>query len=89
VELIPVGDHKPVGLARIDLQRRFLDDLRRQQRRVRNRNDLVVVAMEDQRWDIDLLEVLGEVRIGERLDAFSSRSAFSIDLAGAAGTIAA
>ena len=34
-----------------------------------NRHDLVVVAMKDQRRHVELLEVFGEIRLGERLDA--------------------
>src|SRR5262249_52869244 len=34
------------------LQRRVLDDLRRQQRRSADGHDLVVVAMEDERWHV-------------------------------------
>jgi len=34
------------------------------------RNDLVVLAVYDQGRDIDFLEILGEIGLGERLDAF-------------------
>ena len=38
-------------------------------RRVVDRHDLVVVAVDEQRRDVDLLQVLRQVRLGERLDA--------------------
>ena len=33
-------------------------------------NDLVVLTMHNQGWDIELLEVFGEIGLGEGLDAF-------------------
>ena len=58
-----------VRRALVDLQRRALDHLGRQHGRGADRHDLVVVAVEDQRRDVELLEILGEVRLGKRLDA--------------------
>ena len=55
--------------ARIDLQGGPLDDLRREQSRGADRHDLIVVAVQDQRRHVELLEILGEIRLGERLDA--------------------
>ena len=53
----------------IDLQNRTFDDLRGEQSRVGNRYNLVVVAMDDERRNVELLEVFGQVRLGESLDA--------------------
>ena len=47
----------------------ILHDLRREQRRILDRHDLIVVAVQDQRRHVDLLQVFGEVRFRERLDA--------------------
>src|SRR5262245_18039660 len=47
-----------------------LDEPGRFLRRVLDGNDLVVLTVHDQGRDIDLLEVLGEVALGEGLDAF-------------------
>ena len=54
----------------VDLQRGALHDLRRQQRRSADRYDLIIVAVQNERRHIDLLEILGEVRFGEHFDAF-------------------
>src|ERR671926_157897 len=53
----------------IDLQSRARHQLRGEQRRVGNRHDLVIIAMDDQCWDVNLLEVSCEIRLGECLDA--------------------
>src|ERR1035441_2522093 len=53
----------------INLQRGVLDEFGRGVSRGANRHDLVVVAMDDQSWHVELLEVLREVRLGKRLDA--------------------
>src|SRR5262245_40701538 len=49
--------------------RRAPDQLSRLLRRVLDRHDLIVLAVHDQGRDIDLLEVIGEVRLREGLDA--------------------
>ena len=51
---------------------RALDQPRRFPRRILDGNDLVVLAVHDQGRDIELLEVLGEIGLGEGLDAFVS-----------------
>ena len=58
----------PCG-APVDLERGSCHQLGRQQGRVGDRDDLVVVAVDDQRRHVDPLQVLGEVGLGERLDA--------------------
>jgi hypothetical protein len=55
--------------ALVDLQRRALDQLRRQHRRGTDRHDLIVVAMQDQGRLVDLLEVFSLVRFREGLNA--------------------
>ena len=49
-----MGAGQAVVCARIDLQHRVLDDLRGEKR------DLVVVAVNDQRWHVKLLEIFNE-----------------------------
>src|SRR5262249_40996382 len=46
-----------------------LDELGRFLRRVLDRNDLVVLSVQNQSRDIELLEVVGKVGLGKRLDA--------------------
>src|SRR5262245_65928788 len=69
VQAIFEGSRKSVASAFVDLQRRPLDDLRGQERRCGDRHNLIVVAVNDQRRDVDLLQVFGEVRFREDLDA--------------------
>src|SRR5690606_14527507 len=53
----------------VDLERAVLEQLHRLERRVRDRHDLVVIAVQDERRHLDGLQVIGEVRLGERGDA--------------------
>src|SRR5450759_4756765 len=69
VELVLVRVREAMGCARVDLQGRVLPQFRRTERRVADRHDLVVIAVNDQRGHVELLEVFGEVRLGECLDA--------------------
>src|SRR3989442_6096219 len=69
VELLLVREGQAVGRPRIDLQGGALDDLGGEQGRVADRHDLVVVAVDDQSRNVELLEVFGEVRLREDLDA--------------------
>src|SRR5215470_6713879 len=55
--------------ARIHLERRALDELRGKRPRIGERYDLVIVAVQDKRGDLDRLQVLGEVGLRECLDA--------------------
>ena len=59
-----------VRCARIVDFPRALDELGRFLRRVLDGNNLVVLTMHNQGWDIELLEVLGEIGLGEGLDTF-------------------
>src|SRR6266849_2680125 len=54
---------------RIDFQRGSLNDLRRQHRRGTDGHDLVVIAVQNECWHVELLEIFGEIRLGKRLDA--------------------
>src|SRR3954465_498835 len=63
----------PVREALIGLELTLLQQLQRKRRGIRVGDDLVVVAVHDQHWDVDLLQVLGEVGLGERLDAIVVR----------------
>src|SRR5664280_2448645 len=53
----------------INLERGVLDEFGRGMSRGADRHDLVVVAVDDQGWHVELLEILREVRLGKRLDA--------------------
>src|SRR4029450_10329549 len=69
VDLLVVRRGHAMGQPGIDLEPGALDQLGREQRGVGDRNDLVVVAVHDQRRDVDALEVIGEVGLAECLDA--------------------
>src|SRR5690606_37478406 len=53
----------------VDLERAVLEQLHRLERRVRDRHDLVVITVQGERRHLDGLQVIGEVRLGERGDA--------------------
>ena len=55
---------------RIDLQGGVLHDFRRHAAGLVDRDDLVVVAVKDQRRYVDLLQVSGVVDLRELLDTF-------------------
>ena len=69
IELLLVSLGQAMGCACIDLKSRVFDEFGRGKSRGADRYDLVVVAVNDQRWDVEFLEVFGEVRLRERLDA--------------------
>src|SRR2546430_2384378 len=69
VHLLLVGRAHAVRRALVDLQLRVLDQLGGEQGRGADGHDLVVVAVQDQRWHIELLEIFCEIRLGKRLDA--------------------
>src|ERR1019366_461480 len=69
IELLLVSLGQAMGCACIDLQSRVLDEFRRGKRSGANRYDLIVIAVNDQRWHVEFLEVFGEVRLRECLDA--------------------
>src|SRR6266487_4192415 len=69
VDLILQRRAHAVGRARIDLQLRVLDDLGRKHGGRADRHDLVVIAVKDQGRDVELLEIFGQIRLGEGLDA--------------------
>src|ERR1700720_2136571 len=69
IDLVLLRRAHTVWRALVDLQLRVLDQLDGQQGGVTDRHDLVVVAVQDERRHVHLLEVLGEIRLGERLDA--------------------
>ena len=61
VELLLAGVAEAVGAAGINLQRRIRHEFRRELRGCVDGYDLVVIAVNDERWHIELLQVLGEV----------------------------
>src|SRR5713101_5871319 len=69
IDLVRVGCGHPVRETRIDFQSGALNKLRGQRSRRDDGHDLIIFAMKDQGWDIELLKVLSEIRFGESLDA--------------------
>src|ERR1035437_4534205 len=69
IELLLVSLGLAMGCACIDLQSRVYDEFCRGKSRGADRYNLVVVAVNDQRRDVEFLEVFGEVRLRARLDA--------------------
>src|SRR5262249_50310399 len=69
VDLILMGRGEAVWRTGIVDLLRALDEPGRLPSRVLHRDDLVVLAVQDQGRDIELLEVLGEIGLGEGLDA--------------------
>src|SRR5205823_2290587 len=68
VDLVLAGTAQAVRSARVDSQARAGRELDRGVGRSGNRHDVVVVAMDDQRGHVQLLEVVGLIRFRERLD---------------------
>src|SRR5262249_4977848 len=69
VDSVLVRGAQAVRGALVHLQGGALDELGLEQAGVGERHDLVVVALEDERRYVELLQVLGLVCLGERLDA--------------------
>ena len=67
--LVLVCRAQAVRGALVNLQGRALDELGLELAGVGERHDLVVVALNDERRYVELLQVLGLIRLGERLDA--------------------
>jgi hypothetical protein len=64
-----MGVCQSVRCAWIDFQSCILHQLCGGDRSSTNRHDLVIIAMQNQGWHIELFEVFSEVRFGECLDA--------------------
>jgi hypothetical protein len=58
-----------VRAALVDLELRILDEFHRLQGGRLNRHYLIVVAMQNKRRHVESREVLGQIRLGEGLDA--------------------
>src|ERR1039458_1070185 len=69
IELVLVSLGQAMWCACINLQSRVLDEFRRGKSRGTDRYDLVVVTVNDKRRHVEFLEVFGEVRLRECLDA--------------------
>src|ERR1035437_2759822 len=69
VELVFVRVGETVRATWVDFQGRVLDEFGRGVSRCADRHDLVVIAVDDEGWHVERLEILGEVRLGKRLDA--------------------
>jgi len=50
----------------VDFEHRVFDNLTGRRSRIRNRPNLIIVAVEDQGRNIDLLEVLGQIRLRKK-----------------------
>jgi len=57
------------GAWRVDLLRPF-NQLGGLSCRILHRNNLIILPVKNQRWEVKLLQVFGEVCFGERFDAF-------------------
>src|SRR5437588_9521482 len=62
VDLVRVGCGHPVRKTWIDLQRGVLHNLRGHQSRRTDRHDLIVVAVKNESWHIELLQVFSKIR---------------------------
>ena len=69
VHHVGMGGAHAVRQPLVDLERAVLQQLRRQQRGVGDRHDLVVIAVHHERRDPDDLQILGEVGLREGLNA--------------------
>src|ERR1035437_6040634 len=69
VEPVLVGGAEAVRCAGIDFQRGAFHELGRELGRGADRHDLVVITMNDERRDVELLEISREVGFGEGFDA--------------------
>src|SRR5438477_4307878 len=69
VDLVLQGRTHAMRRSWVNLERRALHKLGRQQGRGTDRDNLAVIAVEDQGRDIKLLEICGGVGFGEGLDA--------------------
>ena len=69
INLVLVGRAQAVRRARIDFQHRTFDDLGREKGRCADRHDLIVAAVDDECWHVELLQVFSEIGLGEGLDA--------------------
>ena len=58
-----------VRATRVDFKGCVFDEFGRSASRGVDRHDLIIVAVDDQGWYVELLEIFGEVRLGKRLDA--------------------
>jgi hypothetical protein len=61
VDFVLVGRAHAVRRALINLQLGALDDFGGKERRCLDRNDLIIVTVQDERRNVELLEVFGEV----------------------------
>jgi|ERR1035438_2624651 hypothetical protein len=69
IGLVLVSLGQAMWCACIDLESCVIDEFRRGESSGADRHDLVVVAVYDEGRHVEFLEVLGEVGLGERLDA--------------------
>src|SRR5262245_53964161 len=68
VDRVGVGGKHAMREAGVELQSGVLEELDLEQSSALVRNDLVIVPLHDERWHVDALQVLSEVRFRKRLD---------------------
>src|SRR5215471_18566652 len=68
VDRVGVGGKHAMREAWVELQSGILEELDLEQSSALVRNDLVVVPLHDERWHIDVVQVLSQVCFRERLD---------------------
>src|SRR5271167_4890485 len=68
VDRVGVGGEHAMREARVELQSGILEELGLEEGSAFVRNDLVVLPLHYQRWHVDALQVLSEVRFRERLN---------------------
>src|SRR5205085_8191271 len=73
VNLLLMGRAHPVGGALVNLEGGILDQLGRPDCGYPNRDDLVIIAVQNQSRHLDFFQILSLVRFGKRLDAKIAR----------------
>jgi hypothetical protein len=69
VDVVLLGGAHAMCATLVDLQGRPLDQFRAQHGRVPDRHDLIVIAVQNQGWLVDSLQVLGLISLRKGLDA--------------------
>ncbi len=68
IELVRMDDRHAMWKTGVDLELSILDQLGRKGSSVRKGHDLVIVPVHDEGGNVDLLQVFGEVGLGEGVD---------------------
>ena len=73
VNLLRMESEHPVRISGINFERCALEDLGGLERRIGDGHNLVVIAVHDERGNVHLLQVFGEIGFGESLDVVEAR----------------